>query len=581
MSPRATPAAAGFGSDGLEADYVVVGAGSAGAALAARLSEDPAVSVLPLEAGGTDKALELHVPAAFSKLFRGAYDWNYDTVPQPELEGRTVYWPRGKTLGGSSSLNAMMWIRGFAADYDEWADAAGPTWSWHALVPYFQRIERTEDPADPTQGTHGPQAVERQRDPRRHTAAFLEAAREAGHPITPANLPTGQGFSQTMVSEHRGARASTADAYLRPAKGRRNLRVVTGAHVRRVTFDTAAGASVAPAAPGAAGAPGASTAAGASVAEPVEARATGVYVDLDGITRHVRARREVVLSGGAINTPQLLMLSGIGPAAHLAEHGIPVLVDSPGVGANLQDHLVAGLAPAAAGGTLYDAEKPAELVKYLTARKGMLTSNVAEAYGFVRTPQADDAGVPEGLPDIEIIFAAVPYVGEGLVPTPAHGITVGAILLRPRSRGTIRLASADPADKPLIDPAYLSDADGVDTATMLAGLAECERLIDTDALRAVTTGGWVQPEGGERMTPAERAEMSLRRYSHTLYHPVGTARMGTDAASVVDPELRVRGVTGLRVADASVMPTVIRGHTNAPAIVIGEVAADLLLGRRV
>lgn len=546
---------ADFGSDGLEADYIVVGAGSAGAALAARLSEDPNVSVLLLEAGGPDKAPQLHVPAAFSKLFRGAYDWNYDTVPQPGLEGRTVYWPRGKTLGGSSSLNAMMWVRGFAADYDEWADAAGPTWSWDALVPYFQRVERTSDPVDATQGAHGPQAVEHQRDPRPHTAAFLAAAREAGHPVTPANLPEGQGFSQTMVSEHRGARASTADAYLRPAKGRRNLRVTTGAHVRRITFTAAE--------------------------EDGEPRATGAYVDIDGITRHVRARREIVLSGGAVNTPQVLMLSGIGPAAHLAEHGIEVVVDAPDVGANLQDHLVAGLAPAAKGGTLYDAEKPAELARYLTARKGMLTSNVAEAYGFVRTEVAESTGAPAGLPDIEIIFAPVPYVGEGLVPTPAHGLTVGAILLRPRSRGTIRLASADPSAAPLIDPAYLSDPEGVDAETMLAGLAECERLIDTEALRALTTGGWVQPDGGERMTPAERAELSLRRYSHTLYHPVGTARMGTDAASVVDPELRVRGVAGLRVADASVMPTVIRGHTNAPAIVIGEVAADLILGRRV
>ena len=551
---------AGFGRDGLEADYVVVGAGSAGAALAARLSEDANVSVLLLEAGGPDTSPQLHVPAAFSKLFRGEYDWNYDTVPQPQLEGRTVYWPRGKTLGGSSSLNALMWIRGFAADYDEWADAAGPAWSWDALVPYFQRVERTSDPADPSQGVRGPQSVEHQRDPRPHTAAFLAAAQEAGHPSTPPNLPTGQGFSQTMVTQRRGARASTADAYLRPARKRRNLRVLTRALARRVTFDRSTGAG-----------------AGASLLP----RATGVYVEIDGVTRHVRARREVVLSGGAINTPQLLMLSGIGPADHLAEHGIDVVVDAPGVGANLQDHLVAGLAPEAKGGTLYDATKPAEVVKYLAARTGMLTSNVGEAYGYVRTEVADRAGTPEGLPDIEIVFAPVPYIGEGLVPTPAHGLTVAAMLLRPHSRGTIRLASADPSDAPLIDPAYLSDADGLDTATLLAGLAECERLIDTDALRAITTGRWVQPEGGERMTPAERAELSLRRYAHTLYHPVGTARMGTDAASVVDPELRVRGVSGLRVADASVMPTVIRGHTNAPSIVIGEVAADLVLGRRV
>ncbi|WP_442574459.1 GMC family oxidoreductase [Microbacterium sp. F51-2R] len=542
---------AGVGTD-LAADYIVVGAGSAGAALAARLTEDPAVSVLLLEAGGPDKALELHVPAAFSKLFRGAYDWSYDTVPQPQLEGRTIYWPRGKTLGGSSSLNAMMWIRGFAADYDEWADAAGPTWSWHALVPYFRRVERTSDPVDDTQGTDGPQHVEHQRDPRPHTKAFLDAAAELGHPVTPPNLPAGQGFAQTMVSQQRGSRASTADAYLRPAAKRRNLRVVTNALVRTVTFSHPDGEAP---------------------------RATGVYVEIDGIPRHATAAREIVLAGGAVNTPQLLMLSGIGPAAHLAEHGIPVLVDRASVGSNLQDHLVAGLAPAAESGTLYTAERVAELARYLAARRGMLTSNVGEAYGFVRTDVAERSGMAPGLPDIEIIFAPAPYVGEGLVPLPAEGLTVGAILLRPHSRGTIRLASADPAAKPVIDPGYLTDPDGIDRATMLAGLAECERLIATEALGAVSTGGWVQPEGGERMTPEERAEVSLRRYSHTLYHPVGTARMGRDAASVVDPELRVRGVDGLRVADASVIPTIIRGHTNAPAIVIGERAADLIRGR--
>lgn len=536
----------------LTADYIVVGAGSAGAAVAARLSEDPAVSVLLLEAGGPDSALELHVPAAFSKLFRGAYDWNYDTVPQPNLDGRTIYWPRGKTLGGSSSLNAMMWVRGFAADYDEWAETAGDTWSWASLMPYFRRVERTEGIAHESQGTDGPQSVEQQRDPRSHTRAFLDAAREAGHAVTAANLPEGQGFSQTMVSQRRGGRASTADAYLRPASKRRNLRVVTNALVRRVTF--ADGADV--------------------------PRATGVYVEIDGITQHALARREVILSGGAINTPQLLMLSGIGPAEHLAEHGIPVLVDAPEVGENLQDHLVAGLAPEAKSGTLFTAEAIAQLARYVTARRGMLTSNVGEGYGFVRTAVADRAGMADGLPDIEIIFAPAPYVGEGLVPLPAEGLTVGAILLRPRSRGTIRLASADPTDKAVIDPGYLTDPDGIDEATLLAGLAECERLIDTDALRAVTTGGWIQPAGGEKMTPTERAESSLHQYSHTLYHPVGTARMGMDAASVVDPDLRVRGVSGLRVADASVMPTVIRGHTNAPAIVIGEVAADRIRASR-
>lgn len=532
----------------LEADYVIVGAGSAGAALAARLSEDPATSVLVLEAGPPDAALALHVPAAFSTLFRGRYDWNYDTVPQRELENRTIYWPRGKTLGGSSSLNAMMWVRGFAADYDEWAQSAGDSWSWASLAPHFQRVEATQGAADASQGTAGAQPVEHQRDPRPHTAAFLQAARELRHPVTAANLPARQGFSQTMVTQHRGARASTADAYLRPARARANLRVVTDALVRRITFEEG----------------------------DVRPRATGVYVDIAGITRHARARREVILAGGAINTPQLLLLSGIGDADELRSHGIRVRVDAPGVGANLQDHLVAGLAPAARGGTLYGAQRPGQLARYLSSRRGMLSSNVAEAYGFVRTAVADDRGAPAGLPDIEIIFAAAPYVGEGLVPPPAEGITVGAILLRPRSRGTIRLASADPTDAAIIDPGYLTDPEGVDAETLRAGLAECERLIATPALRAVTTGGWVQPAGGERMSAAERIELSLRRYSHTLYHPVGTARMGEDAASVVDPALRVRGVDGLRVADASVIPTIIRGHTNAPAIVIGERAADLI-----
>ncbi len=520
-------------------DYIVVGAGSAGAALANRLSADPLVSVLLLEAGPADRKQAVHIPAAFSQLFRSSYDWNYDTVPQPELAGRSVYWPRGKTLGGSSSLNAMMWVRGFAADYDNWAQAAGAGWSWDRLVPYFLRVERVAGATRADQGTDGAVSIQAQRSPRPATADFLQAAQEAGYPIEQANLPTPNGFTQTMVNQRRGARYSTADAYLRPVRQRPNLTVRTGAQVRRVVFNGH--------------------------------RAAGVEVQVGTQIRHATATREVILCGGAINTPQLLLLSGIGDADQLSAHGIPVRVDSPGVGRNLTDHLIAGLVARTDRDTLFDAQRPAEVANYLLRREGMLTSNVAEAYGFVRSS-------PDlALPDLEILFAPVAYVGQGLVPTPEHGLTVGAILLQPRSSGTVALTSADPLAAPIIDPRYLTDP--ADRATLLAGLAVCEDLLRQPALAARTGRGFVAPPDGDDLDQATRDATTLEQYSHTLYHPVGTARMGSDRQSVVDPALRVRGVTGLRVADASVMPRIIRGHTNAPSIVIGERAADLISGR--
>ena len=520
-------------------DIVVVGAGSAGAALAARLTESGRVTVLLLEAGGPDKDPSLHIPAAFSTLFRSEHDWSYDTEPQQQLGGRTVYWPRGKVLGGSSSLNAMMWVRGFAADYDEWAELAGPQWSWESLRPLFLRAERTTGSSDSDHGTDGAISVQPQRDPRPHTAAFLRAAREAGYPVEGANSLQPEGFTQTMVSQRRGARSSTASAYLKPARRRRNLTVRAGAQVTRVLFDGR--------------------------------RATGVEYLFDGRTRTAAARREVVLSGGTVNTPQLLMLSGIGPADHLRHNGIDVLADRPEVGRNLRDHLISGHIVRVDAGSLADAKRPRELVRYLARRRGMLTSNVAEAYGFVRSDPS------MALPDLEILFAPVAYVGEGLVPPPRHGVTVGAILLRPHSTGTVTLRSPDPTAKPLIDPRYLSDDAGHDRRTLLAGMQVCEALLAAPALRALTDGTYVVPEGAESLDPAERAERLVDGFAHTLYHPTSTARMGSDDGSVVDPELRVRGVERLRVADASVMPQIIRGHTNAAAIVIGERAAELLL----
>jgi len=519
-------------------DYVIVGAGASGAALAARLTENGNRTVLLLEAGPIDKKTEVHIPAAFSALFRSEVDWNYDTTPQPELASRTIYWPRGKMLGGSSSINAMMWVRGFAADYDRWAETAGPGWSYSALLPYFRSVERVEGNTDPDQGSGGAISIEHQRSPRSHTATFLKAVVQAGYAVVAPNTALPDGFSQTMVSQKRGKRFSSADGYLVPARTRANLTVQTNAHATRVLFDGT--------------------------------RAVGVEYLLDGVTTRATARQEVVLCGGAVNTPQLLMLSGIGPKAELEKHGIPVLVDSPEVGENLRDHLLSGLIVETAGDTLFTAKKVPELLSFLTRGRGMLTSNVAEAYGFVRSDPSLE------LPDIEIIFAPVAFIGEGLIPAPAHAITIGAILLKPESTGTIRLASADPLAAPLIDPRYLSDVGGSDRARLMAGLGICEEILQAPALQTTSGPRFLAPEGADTLERVERDTVAVETAAHTIYHPVGTARMGTDAASVVDEQLRVRGVQGLRVADASVMPDIIRGHTQAPSMVIGEKAADLL-----
>ncbi|MFT4125373.1 MAG: GMC family oxidoreductase N-terminal domain-containing protein [Gordonia sp. (in: high G+C Gram-positive bacteria)] len=507
-------------------DYVIVGAGSAGAALANRLSADPSTTVALLEAGPEAKSPNISIPAAFSELFKSRYDWNYETRPQPGLDGRTVYWPRGKVLGGSSALNAMMWVRGFAADYDAWAALAGPEWGWDALSSTFSSTAIS---------------VSEQRDPRPLTATFLDAVRQAGYTVESPNQTAPDGFAQTRVTQEKGARHSAAKAYLDPVRKRPNLTIRTGAHATRVVFD-------------------------GHIATGVE------YLGASG-TRVITASREVILSGGAINTPQLLMLSGIGDPEHLRGHGIDVLVAAPEVGANLRDHLVSLFAVGVPGGTLKDATSPVQLARYLLTRKGMLTSNIAEAYGFVRTDPSLE------LPDVEMIFAPVAYVEEGLNGIPAHGLTLGPILLQPKSRGEIRLASADPRAKPVVDPRYLSDPDGHDRATLLRGLAIAQDILATDALRAATTGTYIAPAGGERLPREELLVAALEQLSHTLYHPTSTARMGTDDASVVDPELRVRGVERLRVADASVMPEIIRGHTHAPAVVIGERAARLIRGR--
>ncbi|GIH28558.1 putative GMC-type oxidoreductase [Acrocarpospora phusangensis] len=510
----------------MEFDYVIVGAGSAGCVLAARLSEDPKVKVALIEAGGSDRKLEVRMPAGFAKLFKTPYDWNYATTKQAELSGRELYWPRGRMLGGSSSMNAQMWVRGTALDYDQW-DLPG--WSYDEVLPYFRRAERRSGSNHgDVYGTDGAITISELRSPNVITAAFLEACEEIGLTrLAELNGRSNEGYCGTPVTQLRGHRHSAADAYLRPAMNRGNLTVLTAAQVRRVLIE--------------------------------DGRAVGVEY---GDDLRVRASREVILSAGAIGSPQLLMLSGVGDPDVLAADRIDVVRAAPEVGANLMDHLVTGAffeCPRPI--TLSGAESLPNLLNFLFRRRGMLTTNVGEAVAFIRTSPEEPA------PDIELIFAPGLFVDHGLTPPSGHGITVGAILLQPESRGRITLRDG----QAVIDPAYLTAE--ADLRRLVAGLKVVKRIAGTSALRPYA-GGPMDPYWG----PESDEELArwIRERAETLYHPAGTCRMGADEDSVVDPELRVRGVAGLRVVDASVMPTLNRGHTHAPTVMIAEKAADLL-----
>lgn len=521
-----------------EADYVVVGTGAAGSVVAGRLAER-GHRVVVLEAGPMDRDKFVHIPAGFAQLFDGDLDWAYWTDPQPALGNRRIFWPRGRVVGGSTSMNAMMWVRGFAADYDEWADFAGPDWSFDSLVPYFRRIERLEGAAAGDEGADGALHISHQRSPRASTAAWLDAAVECGYEVERPNLPEPKGFAQTVVTQRRGARWSVADGYLKPALKTGNLNLITEAVATRVVFDGR--------------------------------RAVGIEFLQGGQRRTVRACREVILCGGAVNTPQLLMLSGIGDARQLRSLGIDVLHNAPTVGAHLLDHFGSGIGFDAEGDTLFGAERPAVLLDYLLRRRGMLTSNAAEAYGFVRS-RPDLA-----LPDLELLYAPAPFFDEGLVKPERHGVALVAVLLKPMSNGTVRLVSADPLAKPAVDPRYLSDEDGLDRAALLAGLRTAARIAEAPSM-ARLLGPIARPRGAVGLGD-DTLEAAIELHAQTLYHPTSTCRMGADEASVVDPELRVRGVENLRVADSSVMPTIVRGHTEAPCVIIGERAADLVMAQ--
>ncbi|MDR3096451.1 MAG: GMC family oxidoreductase N-terminal domain-containing protein [Paraburkholderia sp.] len=546
----------------LEFDYVVVGAGSAGCVMASRLAESEGVTVALLEAGPADHHYSVWAPLGIAMTVprAGPRNYAYYTEPQPGLAGRRSYQPRGRGLGGSSSINGMVYIRGHRHDYDSWAQAGCPGWSYDEVLPYFRRSESNgrhrSGPEGRFHGTDGPLYVNELSSPNPFSHYFVQAAQQAGLPLNPDfNGAEQEGVGLYQVTQHDGERWNTARAWLhrgdasdtRLNGGRERLAVMTGAMARRIVFDAGR-------------------------------RACGVEIVRDGVVQTVRARREVVLSAGAFNSPQLLMVSGVGPAAHLQEMGVEVVHDLPGVGQNLQDHLdiivnkslgTTELFGRSLGGMMRLAS---EVRRYRRDRTGMVTSNLAEAGAFVKSRAELSA------PDLQLHFvpAMLGNRGEGKPPR-GHGYSCHACVLRPHSRGELKLRSADMRDAPGIDPRFLSDER--DLAGMVEGVKIVQRIFSQRAL--ASHGGTLFAPGGEASLATDDAiGQFVRANADTVYHPVGTCRMGADEQAVVDPALRVRGVDGLRVVDASVMPTLVGGNTNAPTIMIAEKAADLMRAER-
>ena len=517
-------------------DYIIIGAGSAGCVLANRLSADPGLQILVLEAGPSDQALEVKIPAAFSKLFKTPRDWAIETEADPRCDARRHFWPQGRMLGGSSSINAMIYMRGNRRDYDRWAALGNRGWAYADLLPFFKRAENQHRGADAFHGANGPLDVADQIEPNPLSRAFVAAMQALGYRENPDfNAQEQDGAGLFQVTQRHGRRASAASAYLKPTMRRSNLRVRTGARVNRIVI--------------------------------TGGRATGVVVDQGACEEVIEARRGVIVSAGALHSPALLLRSGIGPEAELRALKIDPIVDAPEVGRNLQDHIIAGVSFACTKPVSLDrAETAGNLMRFIFRGAGPLTSNIAEAGAFIRTRP----GLEQ--PDIQYHFAPAFFIDHGFAnPKGRFGFSIGATLIRPRSRGAVTLRSALAGAPPRIEAGYF--ADPIDLETLREGV----RIARQSGL-ARPFDPYRGPEylPGEGIVSDEALDAHIRATCQTLYHQAGTCRMGADAGAVVDPALRVNGVAGLRVVDASIMPVLVAGNTNAPVIAIAEKAAELI-----